>query len=205
MNPWLVTLLAALLFAPPLAGAEIYKWKDARGKIHFGNVPPPTGAIDIESRGQEAEPPPAADSLEGGEDRGGTPGGPSDPVPGTSGAGATDEAFSTQVSSERHMLKRELAPAKREAQAAAAALDEARKRDAEPTPALERDRVLTRVIGLDPRVRTAAGPPMEELERRKQAADAQLEGIRARWSTLEVEARERNRGSLPQWWIALER
>ncbi|MBR0565197.1 DUF4124 domain-containing protein [Azoarcus sp. L1K30] len=37
-------LMLALLAALP-ASAEIYKWKDADGKVHFSDTPPPSGAV----------------------------------------------------------------------------------------------------------------------------------------------------------------
>lgn len=39
-------ILAALL--PPLASADIYRWKDANGVINFSNTPPPPGTTIIE-------------------------------------------------------------------------------------------------------------------------------------------------------------
>lgn len=40
MNRRLIMLACTLLLAAPLAQAEIYKWKDASGRIHFGDEPP---------------------------------------------------------------------------------------------------------------------------------------------------------------------
>ena len=34
-------LLLALLIAPLPAGAEVYKWTDAQGRLHYSDSPPP--------------------------------------------------------------------------------------------------------------------------------------------------------------------
>jgi len=42
------TLLVATLAALPLAAlAQTYKWKDARGQVHFTQVPPRTGTYEV--------------------------------------------------------------------------------------------------------------------------------------------------------------
>lgn len=41
-----VSTLALLLAALP-ADAEIYKWKDAQGRVHFSDQPPERGAADV--------------------------------------------------------------------------------------------------------------------------------------------------------------
>jgi hypothetical protein len=41
-------LCLAALALPVAAGADIYRWKDAAGVIHFSNEPPPPGAQAIE-------------------------------------------------------------------------------------------------------------------------------------------------------------
>lgn len=39
---WLaLSLLGVALLAPPIANAQIYSWRDASGKIHYSDVPPP--------------------------------------------------------------------------------------------------------------------------------------------------------------------
>jgi hypothetical protein len=38
----------AFLFTPAAAGADIYRWKDAQGVMHFSNQPPPAGVAVIE-------------------------------------------------------------------------------------------------------------------------------------------------------------
>ena len=40
--------LMAILSMPAAAGADIYRWKDANGVMHFSNQPPPAGATVIE-------------------------------------------------------------------------------------------------------------------------------------------------------------
>lgn len=44
-------LLAALLLVPALALAEVYKWTDANGQVHYGDAPAPTAKakkLDLE-------------------------------------------------------------------------------------------------------------------------------------------------------------
>lgn len=54
-------IMAALLGALP-AQADIYKWRDEAGRIHYGAVPPPGVELQIIAgpRGQAAPPPAAA-------------------------------------------------------------------------------------------------------------------------------------------------
>jgi hypothetical protein len=40
--------LMAVLTMPAVGGADIYRWKDANGVMHFSNQPPPAGATLIE-------------------------------------------------------------------------------------------------------------------------------------------------------------
>jgi hypothetical protein len=49
MKPRLILVLClAVLATPAVAGADIYRWKDANGVVHFSNEPPPPGAKVIE-------------------------------------------------------------------------------------------------------------------------------------------------------------
>jgi hypothetical protein len=41
-------LMALLFTLPAAASADIYRWKDASGVMHFSNQPPPAGAVIIE-------------------------------------------------------------------------------------------------------------------------------------------------------------
>lgn len=41
MKKWLVMACCAMAAAPLTSAAEIYKWKDASGKIHYSDTPPP--------------------------------------------------------------------------------------------------------------------------------------------------------------------
>lgn len=43
MRRTIVTALALLVCAAPLAANEIYSWKDARGVTHYSQTPPPAG------------------------------------------------------------------------------------------------------------------------------------------------------------------
>jgi nuclear protein NHN1 len=40
--------LMAILWLPAAANADIYRWKDANGVIHFSNQPPPAGAVILD-------------------------------------------------------------------------------------------------------------------------------------------------------------
>ena len=44
----ITVVLAGMLLLPAIAGADIYRWKDANGVINFSNTPPPPGAVAIE-------------------------------------------------------------------------------------------------------------------------------------------------------------
>ncbi|AEA83023.1 conserved hypothetical protein [Stutzerimonas stutzeri DSM 4166] len=47
-------LLLTLILMPALASAQIYRWTDAEGRVHFGQRPP-AGAEQIEVRPQVVE------------------------------------------------------------------------------------------------------------------------------------------------------
>lgn len=49
-NPWIPCLLAAagLLLTAPAAVADVYRWTDDNGQVHFSQRPPPQGAQRIE-------------------------------------------------------------------------------------------------------------------------------------------------------------
>lgn len=47
-------LLLTLILMPALASAQIYRWTDADGRVHFGQRPP-AGAEQIEVRPQVVE------------------------------------------------------------------------------------------------------------------------------------------------------
>jgi len=48
-------LLFILLLAPALAAAEIYRWTDAQGRVHFGEKPGGAGAETVEVKPQVVE------------------------------------------------------------------------------------------------------------------------------------------------------
>jgi hypothetical protein len=52
-------LLAALLLSASAAAATVYKWTDARGVVHFSDVPPPTTS-GIKAETMPEAPPPVA-------------------------------------------------------------------------------------------------------------------------------------------------
>lgn len=49
------TLLLCFLLLPGLAGAEIYRWTDANGQVHFGEQPGGAGAQQVEVKPQVVE------------------------------------------------------------------------------------------------------------------------------------------------------
>lgn len=48
MIRWILMLTAALAVTP--AGAELYKWTDADGNVHYTDTPPPSGARKTERK-----------------------------------------------------------------------------------------------------------------------------------------------------------
>ncbi|HWA13792.1 MAG TPA: glutaredoxin family protein [Burkholderiales bacterium] len=48
MGRWMFLLVAALAAVP--AGAELYKWTDAEGNVHYTDTPPPTSAKKSERK-----------------------------------------------------------------------------------------------------------------------------------------------------------
>jgi len=38
-----LSIAAVLLLAAPLAGAQVFKWTDAKGTVHYAQTPPPAG------------------------------------------------------------------------------------------------------------------------------------------------------------------
>lgn len=71
MRRTIVTALALLIAAAPLAASEVYSWKDAIGTTHYSQTPPPAGTRfevrNVGARGAAstptvatATPPPAA-------------------------------------------------------------------------------------------------------------------------------------------------
>lgn len=53
-GPFRFVMCLSLLLAATGAGAQIYKWTDADGQVHFTQEPPPPGV-----EGQQVKPPPA--------------------------------------------------------------------------------------------------------------------------------------------------
>jgi len=48
-------LIFVVLLAPALASAEIYRWTDAQGRVHFGERPGGSGAEQVEVKPQVVE------------------------------------------------------------------------------------------------------------------------------------------------------
>lgn len=44
-------LIAILLCAAGTAGAQMYRWTDASGKVHYSSTPPPASAKDVRTQG----------------------------------------------------------------------------------------------------------------------------------------------------------
>ncbi|MGQ0510240.1 MAG: DUF4124 domain-containing protein [Betaproteobacteria bacterium] len=61
---WLLSLALVLLALP--ASAQIYKWTDAQGRVHFSNQAPPQGvkAVVVDPNAKEVPPAPAAEGKE---------------------------------------------------------------------------------------------------------------------------------------------
>lgn len=58
MIRWILMLVAALAVAP--AGAELYKWVDADGNVHYTDTPPPTSARKTERKKLTDKPSPSS-------------------------------------------------------------------------------------------------------------------------------------------------
>jgi hypothetical protein len=52
------TIALALLLMAPLASAQVYKWKDASGTVHYSETPPPSSAIKFKEVKPTTEVPP---------------------------------------------------------------------------------------------------------------------------------------------------
>jgi hypothetical protein len=62
--PWLFTLLFCA--SGPPAAAEVYKWTDAEGRVHFGDRPPQSGAdaVPLSRKAQSISAPTADERLD---------------------------------------------------------------------------------------------------------------------------------------------
>ncbi len=109
------TVLAVALFAALPALAQIYSWKDKDGKVHYGDMPPPTGEVN-QIRGTAATRPTPAPAPA-----------PADTPAATDTVKAQDSSR-PQTLAEREQAFRERRAAEAEAQAKAA---EEAGRDAE--------------------------------------------------------------------------
>lgn len=86
MRRTIVTALALLVVAAPLAAGEVYTWKDARGVTHYSQTPPPPGTRfevrSVAGRAAPATPAPAAPAAT--------------PAPATANAAANTDGDPTQ-------------------------------------------------------------------------------------------------------------
>lgn len=48
-------LIAILLCAAGTAGAQMYRWTDASGKVHYSSTPPPASAKDVRTQGASGQ------------------------------------------------------------------------------------------------------------------------------------------------------
>lgn len=185
----------------PASAQKMYKWTDKDGKIHFSNVSPEGNATTVESEAS-----PAGVEARGAEP-GGAPAAPVDDGSAASTAAAStssgsesavaDEMFSNRASATRLRLKRELANAKENAQAATDKLE-----------ALRRERDKPPQMGVETLVAAYGKPQRGEeeedaLRKEKERADKRVEDIRQEYSDLHAEAVKRL-GHEPSWWLPLE-
>lgn len=109
MRCTLPTLLATLLLALPLvAGAQVYKWKDARGTDHFSDSPPPNGVkyTVVKTRRDDVRPgvaPKAGSDASG--NAGASGGSSASGQDGQSGRDAQLKRFCAQIQSNIDLLK----------------------------------------------------------------------------------------------------
>ncbi|MBI2962815.1 MAG: DUF4124 domain-containing protein [Deltaproteobacteria bacterium] len=208
MSRGLVFAAAAAVFvwlagaAPDAAAQKVYKWTDPDGKVHFSNVSPGGEGAAGEERpggspqGVEAESPATASSAES---EAPPPRAAEPAAPEASGARAevSDEDFSSKVSGTRLRLKRELAQAKEQAQAADDKLTALKKeRDQPARMGIE---ILQKAYGPDQHASTEE----EDLRKQKATADKRAEDIRKQYAELRAEAVKRY-GGQPSWWLPIE-
>jgi chromosome segregation ATPase len=198
-------LAAAILLAGSFAVArsveaqKMYKWTDKDGKVHFSNVAPQgeekeeasPGVQGIEAQSPQA-PSPSAESSAPAEAPAASAG-----TAETAKSEISEEQFSSRASATRTRLKRELAKAKEESQAAQEKLE-----------ALQKERNQPARVGLE-MLQKAYGPDQhesseeEDLRKRKEKADARIEAIRKEYADLHDEAVKRL-GHQPSWWLPLD-
>jgi len=58
-----LALAFALLACASAASAQLYRWTDEKGKVHFGDTPPPAGARDVQKKGVASGPASAVENL----------------------------------------------------------------------------------------------------------------------------------------------
>lgn len=194
-----ILTVAWLVGAAPNAGAQkMYKWTDEDGKVHFSNVSPGGESATTEEssgsspRGIEAQSPDTASSAEAE-----APPASVAPERSTAKPEVSDDAFSSKVSSTRLRLKRELAQAKEQTQAAD-----------EKLAALKKERDQPARMGLEI-LQKAYGPEQhesteeEQLGKQKASAEKRMQDIRKQYSDLHDEAVKRF-GGQPSWWLPIE-
>lgn len=81
-----LTIALALLLVAPLACAQVYKWTDAHGTVHYSETPPPTGtkysqvSVNTGSSAPAGDSAPAAPSSSSASSQGGGNSTPQAPV-----------------------------------------------------------------------------------------------------------------------------
>jgi len=185
------SVAGALVVIVTLVGAvraeEIYRWKDAEGRLHFENVPTP---------GERQAPAPVAVEAAPGEEASGSDAA-SAPMAAPAGetAKAEDPGYSTAVSTERSRLERELRGTEsrlRDIDGRLATLEQARMKNAKGSAAT--GGVAAPADGLSPEEETLVSE-REELAQR--AVEVRNDAAKLRQ---EVEARL---GTVPAWWTDL--
>ncbi|HUQ75066.1 MAG TPA: glutaredoxin family protein [Burkholderiales bacterium] len=58
-----LALAVVLAGCAATAGAQLYRWTDEKGKVHFGDTPPPAGARNVEKKSLARGEPGATESL----------------------------------------------------------------------------------------------------------------------------------------------
>lgn len=109
MRP-LALLLAGCCLVTSAADAQVYRWVDERGRVNFGNAPPP-GAVQVELRAPApASPAPAVRRASRTRDLPGARA-PASPYPGAIDAGTVDRVGGTVAALDCRKRPERCAPA----------------------------------------------------------------------------------------------
>jgi hypothetical protein len=175
-------LVVVALGGVALAG-EIYRWRDAGGRLHFSNVPAPTK--DQTGLTSEAEAPPLDTATAA-------------PAPEIGTATETPEQAdaSAQASLRRQALEREFRQTQAELRDIDRQLTEAAKlrtRFAKGTEATG---------GLGTRAENVRTPEEEQLQAKRTQLAKHADELRAQYNDLRAEV-TRTFGGTPDWWVDL--